>query len=70
MQSIGSIAIYTYETSNSTKMINFDDVVKENIKEHPDQPQIPDHPYRTLIFGGSGLRKKTIFESNKPANRY
>ena len=49
---------------NSTKMINFDDVVKENIKEHPDQP------YRTLIFGGSGLRKKTIFESNKPANRY
>ena len=48
MQPIGSIAIYTYETSknlvtekevikwNSTKMINFDDVVKENIKEHPD----------------------------------
>ena len=26
------------------KMINFDDVVKENIKEHnPDWPQIPDH---------------------------
>ena len=30
-------------------MINFDDVVKENIKEHnPNWPQIPDHPYRTL----------------------
>ena len=55
---------------NNTKMINFDDVVKENIKEYLDQPRIPDHPYRTLIFGGSGLRKKTIFESNKPANRY
>ena len=32
-------------------MINFDDVVKENIKEHnPNWPQIPDHPYRTLRF--------------------
>ena len=41
-------------------MINFDDVVKENIKEHPHQPQVPDHPYRILIFGGSGLRKKFI----------
>ena len=28
-------------------MINFDDVVKENIKKHnPDWPQIPDHPYK------------------------
>ena len=36
-------------------MINFDDVVKENIKEHnPNWPQIPDHPYRILIIGGSG----------------
>ena len=27
-------------------MINFDDVVKENIKEHNSNwPQIPDHPY-------------------------
>ena len=39
-------------------MLNFDDVVKENIKEHnPNQPQIPDHPYRTLIIGGSGSGK-------------
>ena len=31
-------------------MINFDDVIKENIKEHnPSLPQIPDHPYRILI---------------------
>ena len=28
------------------KMINFDDVTKENIKEHNSNwPQIPDYPY-------------------------
>ena len=36
-------------------MINFDDFIKEKIKEHnPDWPQIPDDPYRILIIGGSG----------------
>ena len=35
-----------------------DDVVKENTKEHnPNWPQIPDHPYRILIIGGSGSGK-------------
>ena len=35
-------------------MITFDDVTKENIKEHnPNQSQIPDHPYRMLIIEGS-----------------
>ena len=35
-------------------MINFDNVTKENIKEHnPNWPQIPDHPCRILIVGGS-----------------
>ena len=39
-------------------MINFDDVTKENIKEHnPNWPQVPDHPYRILIIGGSGSGK-------------
>ena len=39
-------------------MINFDDVTKENIKEHnSDWPQIPDHLYRILIIGVSGSRK-------------
>ena len=39
-------------------MINFDDVTKENIKEHnPNCPQIPDHPCRILIVGGSGFGK-------------
>ena len=39
-------------------MINFDDVTKENIKEHnPNWRGIPDHPYRILIVGGSGSGK-------------
>ena len=39
-------------------MINFDDVTKENKKErNPNWPQIPDHPYRILIIGGSGSGK-------------
>ena len=36
------------------KLINFDDVTKENIKEHnPNWLQIPDHPYVILIIRGS-----------------
>ena len=39
-------------------MINCDDVINENIKEYnPNWPQIPDHPYRILIIGGSGSGK-------------
>ena len=39
-------------------MINFDDVIKENIKDHnPNWPPIPDHPYRILIIRGSGSGK-------------
>ena len=35
-------------------MVNFDDVLKENIKEpNPNWPQIPDHLYRILIIGDS-----------------
>ena len=35
-------------------MINFDNITKENIKEHnPDWPRISDHQYRILIIGGS-----------------
>ena len=35
-------------------MIDFDDVTKENMKEHnPSWPQIPDHPCRILIIGDS-----------------
>ena len=39
-------------------MFNFDYLTKEDIKEHnPKWPEIPDHPYRILIVGGSGSRK-------------
>ena len=40
-------------------MINFDDVVKENIKDHNlNLTQNPNHPYRILITGESGSGKK------------
>ena len=39
-------------------MTNFDDVINQNIKEHnPNWPEIPNHPYRILINGGSGSGK-------------
>ena len=39
-------------------MIDFNDVTKENIKEHnPNWQQIPDHPYRILIIRGAGSGK-------------
>ena len=39
-------------------MINFDVIVKENIKEdNPNWPKIPDHQCRILIIGGSGSGK-------------
>ena len=39
-------------------MINFNDYTNENkIKHNPKWPDIPDHPYRILIVGGSGSGK-------------
>ena len=39
-------------------MINFDDAIKEHIKEHnPNWQQILHHPYRILIIRGSGFGK-------------
>ena len=36
------------------KKKHFDDVIKENIKEHnPNSPEIPDYPYGILIAAGS-----------------
>ena len=41
------------------KMFNFNDVTKENIKEHNlNWLQIPDHLYRILIIEGSGSGKR------------
>ena len=43
-------------------MINFDDVVKENIKEHnPNWPPIPNRRYRILINGHSRSGKTNSF---------
>ena len=40
-------------------MINYDDVTKENMKEHnPNWPQIHDHSYRILIVEALDLGKK------------
>ena len=39
-------------------MFNFDYITKEDIKENNAKwPEILDHPYRILIFGGSGSAK-------------
>ena len=39
-------------------MFNFDYITKEDMKEHnPNWPDIPDHPYRILIIGGSRFKK-------------
>ena len=39
-------------------MINLDNIVNDNNKEHNEKwPYIPDHPYRLLITRGSGSGK-------------
>ena len=39
-------------------MMNFDDVIKENINKHnPSWSQVPDYLYRILLIGGSGSGK-------------
>ena len=39
-------------------MINLDSITNETNKEHNEKwPYIPDHSYRSLIFGGSGSGK-------------
>ena len=50
--------------------MNFDDYVNENKTEHnKNWPYIPDYPYRILIIGGSGSKKKKfiIKFNRKPA---
>ena len=40
-------------------MINSDSITNENNKKQNEKwPYIPDHPYRTLIIGDSGLGKR------------
>ena len=53
-------------------MINFDDYTNESKIEHYLKwPYIPDHSYKILIIGGSGLGKnKCIIKFNKQSARY
>ena len=45
---------YSYIIKRNKKMINIDDIGKEDIKEHnPNQTQTSNYPYRILIIGGS-----------------
>ena len=40
------------------KMVNLDSITNENNKKHNEKwPFIPDHPYKILIIGDSGLGK-------------
>ena len=49
------------------KMINFKDVIWENIKEHnPNWPPIPNLSYRILVIRGSGSEKTNNLISHKP----
>ena len=45
-------------------MINYDDAIKQNKKEHnPNWPEIPDHPQKILIIGGSESEKKIHYST-------
>ena len=54
----------------NVQVVNFDDYVNKNKIEHNKNWQnIPDHPYRILIIGGSGSRKTNVLLNlieNKP----
>ena len=42
-------------------MFNLDDITNENNEDHNQKlTYIPDHPYRMLIRGGSGLGKTNV----------
>ena len=53
-------------------MINFDNYTIENKTKHnKNWPYIPDHPYRILIIGGSGMWKnKFITKFNRKPTRH
>ena len=52
-------------------MFNFDYITKDDIKEdNPNCPEIPDHPYRILVTGGSrsGKTNSLLNLANQEAN--
>ena len=40
-------------------MLSFDYITEDTKGYNPNWPEIPDHPYRILIVGGSGSRKRS-----------
>ena len=50
-----------YQIKIITLMKNYDQSVEINC--NPNSPYIPDHPYRILIFGGSGSGKTNVLLS-------
>ena len=47
-------------------MFNLDDITNENNEDHNQKlTYIPDHPYRMLIRGGSGLGKTNVLLKKK-----
>ena len=59
------------EMLSKIQMINFDDYANENKTEHILRwPYIPNHPYKILIIGGSGIWKNEyIIKFNKQPAR-
>ena len=82
LQSTDSVETYGYRTSkslsrikeknkcknnkNNTKMINFDHITKESIKErNPNWPKTSDHPYIILRIRSSGSPSRTILDKRR-----
>ena len=52
-------------------MINFDNAIKENIKEHNSNlPEVPNQSQMLLINGGSGSGSLICIQSNKSVTTY
>ena len=81
METFDKITTYPYGTNafkvsesemlSKIQMINFDDYANENKTEHILKwPYIPNHPYKILIIGGSGIWKNEyIIKFNKQPAR-
>ena len=81
LETFDKITTYPYGTNafkvcesemlSKIQMINFDDYANENKTEHILKwPYIPNHPYKILIIGGSGIWKnKYIIKFNKQPAR-
>ena len=54
---------------NDTKIVNFDYITKEKIKEnYSNWPQISDHPFKILVIGSVSVKTISLFNliGNQP----